>query len=47
MIEGKMNMIFVDGHAELIQMAKPDGTPILNNEYVRRRFNTMPDMSNL
>jgi len=47
MIEGKMNVIFVDGHAELIQMAKPDGTPIQANEYVRRRLNTMPDMSAL
>ncbi len=47
MIDGKMNIIFVDGHAEIIQVAKPDGSTTQNNEYVRRRLHLMPDVSTL
>ena len=42
LIDGKLNIVFVDGHSELIQFTKPDMTRIPNCEYVKRKLHLMP-----
>ncbi len=42
LIDGKLNVTFVDGHSELIQFAAADGERIENAEFFRRDLHRMP-----
>lgn len=40
--DGKMNVVFVDGHAEMIRFANTKGEPLAVSEYAERGLDKMP-----
>lgn len=44
LIDGRMNITFVDGHSELIQFADKDGKRLPVSEYAERELDKMPKL---
>ena len=44
LIDGKLNITFVDGHSELIRFADSNGTRLANSEYTERDLHKMPKL---
>lgn len=42
LINGKLNVVFVDGHAEMLRFATPSGAPLPVSEYAERELHLMP-----
>ncbi len=44
LVEGKMNVTFVDGHSELLRFTDDKGSRLPTCEYVERGFDKMPEL---